>query len=75
MRARAAAETPDAATTWWPAAARAAPSTAPTRPAPMMPMIEAGRACYALMSDPVLEIGYRSTIKYARASHVRHKHV
>ncbi len=39
IRDRLLSDTPDAATTLWPALARAAPSTAPTRPTPIMPMV------------------------------------
>ena len=37
MREREASDSPAAATTWWPAASRAAARTAPTRPAPTTP--------------------------------------
>src|SRR6266571_7961653 len=40
-----ASDTADAATTWWPARARAAPSAVPALPAPMMPTASlAGRS-------------------------------
>ncbi len=54
-----ASDTADAATTWWPARARAAPSAVPALPAPMMPTASrAGRraAGSALRSGPGCEL-------------------
>ena len=48
---------PVAATMRWPAAARAAARTAPTRPVPITPTVSERARCGALMGDPVLEWG------------------
>ena len=56
-RSREASLTPDTATTWWPERASAAPSTAPTRPAPTTPTASRAGRSSLVVTDPTYPPG------------------